>query len=307
MDSKILIATINWNGKDFITEMIDSLLPQMEETNSRLLVFDNGSEDGSDDLVEDKYGSSGMVSVYRNGENIGFGEAANRIMLDTECPLVVLVNTDTVLKPGCLKKLIQAIDSRPDVAFAGPKLLWPDGSLQPSRRDFPFPANLLLEHIPLLRKLTARFSKHDTGSYTDWLIGAMMVVRVKAFNEVGGFSKDFFFFHEETDLQYRLWIAGWKVWFEPACEVFHLEGASSRKKYGSRIYLRNIPGKLLFLSKHGTGYDVFSFKVLMTMLQIHRIIAGILFRRLAMNDIRFTRNYCLEAIQLLCHRKEKSQ
>ena len=72
MDNKVLIAAINWNGKDFITEMIDSLLPQMEKTNSRLLVFDNGSEDGSDDLVEDKYSSSGMVSVFRNGKNIGF-------------------------------------------------------------------------------------------------------------------------------------------------------------------------------------------------------------------------------------------
>lgn len=306
MGDTTLIAAINWNGKDFISEMIDSLLPQMEETDTRLLVFDNGSEDGSADLVEEKYSCTGIVTVYRNGENIGFGRAANKIICDSHCQTVVLVNTDTLLKPGCLSKLLQVLESRPEVAFAGPRLLWPDGTLQPSRRDFPFPGALLREHIPFIKKSTARFSAHDRGSYTDWLVGAMMAVRVEAFNEVGGFAEEFFFFHEETDLQYRLKEAGWRVWFEPAAEVFHLEGASSRKKYGSRISLRNIPGKLLFLKKHGTSFDVCLFRILMTQLQILRMTAGTVFHKLARNDIRFTPGYCREAVNLLWQGKENS-
>ncbi|MCD4707428.1 MAG: glycosyltransferase [Candidatus Sabulitectum sp.] len=302
MDDRSLIAAINWNGKNFITGMIDSLLPQMRETNTRLLVFDNGSEDGSADLVEENYSSTGIVSVYRNGENIGFGKAANRILSDAGCSTVVLVNTDTVLKPGCLRNLLLSLESRPEVAFAGPRLLWPDGNLQHSRRDFPFPGRLLLEHIPLLKNRTARFSAHDKGCYTDWLIGAMMAIRVKAFNDAGGFAEEFFFFHEETDLQFRLKEIGWKVWFEPSAEVFHIEGASSSQKYGSRIYLRNIPGKLLFLEKHGKPADIISFKILMTLLQIQRVMAGRIFRKLAIADVRFTSGYCREAIQLLWYK-----
>ena len=306
MSDRVLIAAINWNGRDFITGMIDSLLPQIKKAGTRLLIFDNGSSDGSADLVEDKYSGTGIVSVFRNGENIGFGRAAGRIIEDADCATVVLVNTDTILRPGCLENLLTSLESRPDVAFAGPRLLWPDGTLQSSMRDFPFPGKLLLEHIPVLRKLTAKYSPHDKGRYADWLVGAMMAIRVEAFNEVGGFAEEFFFFHEETDLLYRFATAGWKVWFEPSAEVFHLEGASSRQKYGRRVYLRHIPGKLLFLKRHGTRLDVFSFKLMMTLLQAGRMITGRLFGKLAESDVRYTACYCTEAIRLLWCRQEVS-
>ena len=306
MVNTTLVAAINWNGKNFIADMIDSLLPQLEETNTKLLVFDNGSEDGSVELVEKLYGESELVTVYKNKTNIGFGKAANRILKETVCSTVVLVNTDTILKKGCLRNLLQAFHSKADVAFAGPKLLWPDGSLQPSKRGFPFPRVLVKEHIPLLKHKSKRFSKHDKGTYTDWLVGAMMAVRVKAFNEVGGFSSEFSFFHEETDLQFRLKKAGWKVWFEPSAEVYHLEGASSRQRYGSKVFLGNIPGKILFLRKHGTPLDVLLFKYLMTILQIHRYIIGIFSKQLLIDDIRFTKNYCTEAIHIIWDGKEKN-
>ncbi len=304
MSDRAMIAAINWNGRDFITGMVDSLLPQMKEMETRLIVFDNGSEDGSDYLVEEKYSHTGMVEVYRNGENIGFGRAANRILADAGCSTVVLVNTDTVLRSHCLRNLLLSLESRPDVAFAGPRLLWPDGTLQSSQRDFPFAGKLLLEHIPILRQRTAKFSTHDRGRYVNWLVGAMMAIRVNAFNEIGGFAEEFFFFHEETDLQYRLWEAGWKVWFEPSAEVFHLEGASARQKYGRQVYLRHIPGKLLFLQRNGTRADVVSFKLLMTLLQIQRMMAGRLSGKLASSDIRYTSTYCREALQLLWRKRE---
>jgi len=299
MSDRTLIAAINWNGREFITGMIDSLLPQMKNTETRLLVFDNGSDDGSDDLVEKKYSNTGRVRVQRHGENIGFGRAANRIIAEAGCSTVVLVNTDTILRPDCLQNLLLPLESRPEVALVGPRLLWPDGSFQFSQRDFPFPGRLLLEHIPILRKRTAKFSSHDEAVYVDWLVGAMMAIRVKAFNEIGGFAEEFFFFHEETDLQYRLAEAGWKVWFEPSAEVFHLEGASARQKYGHRIYLRHIPGKLLFLQRHGTLVDIMSFKLLMTLLQVLRMMTGWLSGKLRASDVRYTAGYCREAIRLL--------
>jgi len=299
------VAAINWNGREFITAMIDSILPQLRETGTTLLVFDNGSNDSSADLIEEKYHQSGIVDVYRNMENIGFGKAANRIISGATSPYVVIVNTDTVLLPGCLQNLLVSLESRPEVAFAGPKLLWPDGSLQPSRRDFPFPGKLLLENTPLLRKLTAKHSAHSEGAYTDWLVGAMMAIRVKAFNESGGFKEEFLFFHEETDLQFRLRKSGWKVWFEPSAEVIHLEGASSSQLYGSSVYLQHIPGKLMFLETHGTRADVASYKLLMTILQLHRMLIGKLSAKLAASDIRFTEKYCREAIRLLWSQGER--
>ena len=300
MAGNALVAAINWNGRDFILQMIDSLLPQLEETGSCLLVFDNGSTDGSADLVESRYAGNNLVEVQRNSENIGFGRAANRIIGNSGKPVVVLVNTDTVIRPGCLRTLLSCMEKHPEVAFAGPRLLWPDGSLQPSKRDFPFPCKLVQENLPILRRSTAKYSSHDESGYTDWLIGAMMAVRSEPFIRTGGFSEDFFFFHEETDLQYRLREHGWKVWFESSAEIVHIEGGSCRQMFGDLAWLQHIPGKLIFLQKNGNSIDVILYRLFMSMLQLQRMITGLLPGH---RDLRWNRNYCMEALVLLWKRK----
>jgi GT2 family glycosyltransferase len=291
-----LVAAVNFNGGEFLMPMVRSLLPQLGETGSRLLLFDNCSSDGSADAVEEAFRSSGLVTIERNPSNIGFGRAANLIINRCDCPVAVLVNTDTVVLPGCLGRLLACMDAHPDTAFAGPKLLWPDGSLQSSKRDFPFPLNLARENVPLLRRRTAKYSNHLESGYTDWLVGAMMAVRTAPFRAVGGFSEKYVFFHEETDLQFRLRKRGWRVWFEASAEVVHIGGASTQQVFGGMSMLQQIPGKLLFLQCHGKPSDVFLYRVLMTALQLRRYCAGILPGK---RDLRWSRDYIRRALGLL--------
>jgi len=299
MTDGALVAAINLNGGGFILPMVESLLPQLAETGSSLLLFDNSSSDGSADRVEETFGSGGLVSVERNTSNIGFGRAANRIINRCDNSVVVLVNTDTVIMPGCLKKLLTCMDEHPEAAFAGPKLSWPDGTLQSSKRDFPFPLNLVRENIPFLRKGTAKHSNHRESGYADWLVGAMMAVRTAPFREMGGFSEEFMFFHEETDLQYRLSEHGWRVWFEASAEVMHIGGASTPQVYGGMSMLQHIPGKLVFLERHGRPCDAALYRILMTALQISRYATGLLPGK---RDIRWNREYIGRALRLLWHR-----
>src|SRR6056297_758661 len=209
--------------------MVESLLPQLRETGSRLVFFDNASDDGSEDLVEERFGGTGLVEVVRWGENLGFAGAANLMMGRLSEDVVVLANTDTVFLPKSLAVLLKTLDRRPDAGLAGPRLLWPEGGLQPSMRDFPFVRNLLLEHFPLLGRFSARRRPHTAPRQTDWLVGAVMAIRMEAFRDAGGFDTDFFFYHEETELQLRMRSRGWEVWFEPCAEVIHVEGGSARQ------------------------------------------------------------------------------
>ena len=293
-----VVLTINWNGREFVEDMVESLLPQLAETGSRLVFFDNASDDGSDDLVEERFGSTGLLEVVRWGENLGFAGAANLVMGRLGEDVVVLANTDTVFLPGSLAALLKTLDRRPDAGLAGPRLLWPEGGLQPSMRDFPFARNLVLEHLPLLGRLSARRRPHTAARQTDWLVGAVMAIRMEAFREAGGFDTDFFFYHEETELQFRMRSRGWEVWFEPGAEVVHVEGGSARQKYGRMTYLRYIPAKLRFLRKHSGRAGTASFRLLMTALQLGRLVLGGTVPRLR-RDVRYTPEYCRRALRLV--------
>jgi GT2 family glycosyltransferase len=146
-------------------------------------------------------------------------------------------------------------DGRPRAAVVGPRLLNPDGTLQRSVRGFPSLWRLATEYF-FLRKLAPRTRAlnafyaggfdHDEEREAEVVMGACMLVRRDAIDEVGLLDEDFFLFSEETDWCYRFRQAGWKVLFFPGAECVHVRGAS----HGGRLYRENLLGHLRFLRKH---------------------------------------------------------
>jgi len=134
-----------------------------------------------------------------------------------------------------------------------------------------------------------------------------MVFRKKIFLESGGFDEDFFFYHEETELQYRLTLAGHPSVFVPKAEVIHIEGASARKMFGRETYLKYIQAKIKFLRKHGYTGSIVLFRLFMGLLQGCRLVAGLLCPSRTRRDIRYTVPYCRKAFKELfgCNRQEK--
>jgi len=294
-----IVVTLNWNGREVLPAMIRSLSQQLPELGGRLLVFDNASTDGSDDLVEEEFGDKTWFSIVRSDVNLGFAAGANEAIAGLTEEVIVLANSDTVFRPGSLLALLQGMERHPEAGLVGPRLLWPDGTLQQSQRDFPFPGPLMAEHIPFLGRYTAKSSSHDTERRVDWMVGAVMTLRRRAFEEVGGFDESYFFYHEETDLQYRLYEKGWESWFIPSSLVVHVEGAAARQKFGRETYLRYIPEKIRFISKHGTPGAATIFRIYMLALQMTRALLGLVIPVKRRSDIRFTLPYCLKAMRLL--------
>jgi len=203
-------------------------------------VVDNASNDGSDQLVERQFP---WVRLIRNARNVGFGAAHNQVLQTAKGRFWLILNADAAPKNGSLQKLRDYLDANPRVAVAGPKLRYPDGGVQPSRRRFPTRATLFLESTQLqrfwpnnavLRRYYIQDRSDDEPQDVDWLVGACLCVRAAAAQDVGLLDERFFMYSEELDWCRRFRAAGWRVRYVPSAEVVHLEGASSRLDLAAR-------------------------------------------------------------------------
>jgi GT2 family glycosyltransferase len=240
------------------------------------VVVDNGSGDGTVELVRSRFPDVDVVESENRGLaagwNIGIRRAASRYVL--------LLNSDAWLVGDALGRLVTFADRRPEAAVVAPRLLNQDGSLQRSVRGFPTLWRLATEYF-FLRKLAPRSPvlngfyaggfDHDEVREAEFVMGACMLVRRSAIDQVGLLDEDFFLFSEETDWCYRFRRAGWQVLFFPGAECVHVGGAS----HGGRLYRENLRGHLRFLRKHrGRRYAERARRLLLLSLRLR----GRLFR-----------------------------
>jgi GT2 family glycosyltransferase len=202
-------------------------------------------------FVRDRYPDVRVIE----SENRGLAAGWNIGIAETDSRWVLLLNADAWLSDGALRRLVDFADSRPRAAVVGPRLRNPDGTLQRSVRGFPTLWRLATEYF-FLRKLAPRSSAlnafyaggfdHDEVHEAEFVMGACLLIRRDAIDEVGLADEDFFLFSEETDWCYRFHQAGWGVLFFPGAECTHVLGAA----HGGRLYRENLRGHLLFLTKH---------------------------------------------------------
>jgi N-acetylglucosaminyl-diphospho-decaprenol L-rhamnosyltransferase len=203
-------------------------------------VVDNASNDGTVEIVQTEFP---WVSVIGNQVNKGFGAAHNQALRAAKGRYWLVFNSDAVPTAGALRTLVDFMDANPDVAVAGPKLRYPDGAVQSSRRRFPTPMTLLFESTQLqrfwpdnarLRWYYVEDRSADEPQDVDWLVGACLCVRGAAVAQVGLFDERFFMYSEELDWCRRFRAAGWRVSYVPSAEVTHQEGGSSRADFAAR-------------------------------------------------------------------------
>jgi len=216
------------------------------------VVVDNESTDGTVPLVRERFPD---VRVLER-ENRGLAAGWNAGIRATDRPYVFILNADAWLARGdSLDTLVDVADAHPRAAVVGPRLRFPDGRLQRSVRGFPTPWRIATEYLflrklaPTSRALNAFYGAgfdHASERQADFVMGAAMLVRRQAIDEVGLLDEQFFLFSEETDWCYRFVRAGWEVLFTPAAEVVHVYGAV----HGGRMFQENIRGQLRFLLKH---------------------------------------------------------
>jgi hypothetical protein len=238
---------VSYNAAPWIERPLESL----RGTGAEVIVVDNGSSDGTVDIVREKFPQARVVEQ----ENRGFGAGNNAGMRLGSGRYFLLLNPDAWLAEGALERLVAFADEHPEAAVVGPRLLNPDGSLQRSVRGDPTPWRLATEYFflrkvaPRTHALNALFGAgfdHESVREADYLFGACLLVRREAVDSVGGFDEEFFLMSEEVDWAYRFRQAGWKVLFYPEAEVYHVVGASLNPAKFQEI----VRGHLQFLRKH---------------------------------------------------------
>ena len=231
----ISIIIVNWNTKELLRNCIASVAETVRGLSYEVIVVDNASSDGSVAMLRDQFPG---VIVLENPENRGFGAANNRAMRIMKGRYALLLNSDAVLCEDALKRLFSFMESHPEAGMACGQLLHKDGSKQNSIAGFPRLLTLLM-NVSLLECLfPARFPSkrhnHEGPLEVDSCIGACLMVRKAAIDEVGMFDERYFFFFEETDWALQMRRAGWKSFHIPEARIYHLQGQSIGQSIRSR-------------------------------------------------------------------------
>jgi GT2 family glycosyltransferase len=224
-DMKAAVIVLSWNGAGYLPGCLDALLGQQGAA-ANLLVVDNGSADGSAELVRERYPA---VRLAENGRNLGFSAGMNvgmRLLRESAEPpeVVVLLNQDTLVAPDWLEAILAPLEQDRRIGAVGCKIYYPDGRTLQHAGAWLDPGRAVPHH----------YGHHelDVGQYdqpraVEYVTGAAVALRMRALDEVGlfdeGYSPAYF---EEIDLCWRLRRAGYLVHYAPAATLRHDESSS---------------------------------------------------------------------------------
>ena len=280
--SELAVVVVTYNSAATILACLRSI--GTDGVTAEIVVLDNASTDGTVDLIRREFPA---VRLIASSSNAGFGCGCNRAWRETRAPYVLLLNPDAQLQPGAALALLEFARARPRAGLVGPRLLNPDGTLQHSCFRFP---NLRMVQTGLFFDLpidSPRNGRYPEADY-EWarpvehLLGACLLVRRAAVEQIGLLDEGFFMYFEETDLCYRMQAAGWQNWYTPSATALHV-GAHSTSRDPERMSAIFFQSQARFWRKHYPWRQQVALKCL-TILGLGvwsaRTLRGLLCRRI---------------------------
>lgn len=233
--SGLTIIILNFNSKKLIHNCLISLNKVQNEVDFDVIVVDNGSTDGSPEMVEKEF--PWVKKVIRNNKNLGFAAGNNTALRNVDTEFVLLLNPDTIVYPRTLRVVLDYIKNHHDVGAATCRVELPNGKLDYScHRGFPTPWNAFC-YFSGLSKLfpKSKFFSGYSATYKDMikiheidaLTGAFAFIRTSAGRNVGWLDEDYFWNGEDIDFCYKLKMDGWKIVYIPSVKIIHYKGSSS--------------------------------------------------------------------------------
>lgn len=235
----LVVVIVNWNARDLLTACLASLPAASEGLSVHTILVDNGSSDGSPQVVERMFP---YVELIRSQENLGFSRANNRALLPyVKCSnYFLLLNPDTVLSQEAFRNMIDFMEANPSAGVVGCKIVTPQGTLDwACKRGYITPSVLFCKALGLDRL----FSKSPWfGRYhlthldenqiheVDSVVGAFMMIRRNCLETIGLLDESYFIYGEDVDYCYRAKAQGWKIFYVPTAIVVHHKGQSTRKR-----------------------------------------------------------------------------
>jgi len=196
------------------------------------------------------------VEALENPRPLGFSANVNLGLARTGGDAVLVANPDAVAEQGAVAALRAFMAGRDRCGIAGPRMLFPDGRPQPSRRRFPTVGGTLVRRTPLRKVVHLQHHYHldepdpQEPVQADWMLGGFLLLRREMLDELGGFDPAFRLYGEDIDLQYRAMLAGWERWYVPSAIVRHEHKAETDRRWLTRRTLWHWRGILRFVRKH---------------------------------------------------------
>jgi GT2 family glycosyltransferase len=264
--SEISVIVVSWNARDHLRDCLVSVRESGSPLVREIIVVDNASTDGSPEMVAAEFPD---VTLIRSARNLGFAKGNNVGLAAASGSWLALVNSDVIVHPNCLRRLLEFLREHDDVGLVGPKVLGRDGQLQRTCRKLPtlwntacraFALDNLFSRWPLFSGREMRHWSQDSEADVEVLSGCFWMARGAAVERVGQLDERFFFYAEDVDWCKRFWDAGWKVVFVPKATATHFGGGSSARaplRYSvemlraNRAYWRKhhgLAGQVAFLS-----------------------------------------------------------
>lgn len=256
----VSVIIVSWNTRDLLDACLASIYRQTRRISFEVWVVDNGSSDGTPEMLRAKYP---QVNLLEPAENLGFARANNLALRASRGRYVLFLNPDTELHSDVIMDFCEKMDGDASIGMMGCLLTGGDGKTQLTcAATFPGPWNNLCQGL-FLHRLVKRFPRlwffssrslehwdHMTAREVDCISGAFMFCRGELVRSLGGFDEAYFMYGEDLDLCYRVVKTGYKILFDPSHSVTHYGGESASARPGFIPRREQYRANLMYLKKH---------------------------------------------------------
>ncbi|MBO7045540.1 MAG: glycosyltransferase family 2 protein [Prevotella sp.] len=243
---KLSIITVNYNGLKDTCELIDSI-PFNDDM--EVIVIDNASQEDEATAIQQKYP---QIKVIKSKKNLGFAGGNNLGIKEAKGRYIYLVNNDTIFKDFNTQALIDRLESSSKIGVVCPKIrfAWGNNPIQ-------FTGYTPLSNVTIRNK-SIGFGEEDHGQYdiphsTPYAHGAAMMLKREVIDKVGMMPECFFLYYEELDWSMMITRAGYEIWYEPACTIYHKESQATGQNSPLRTYYIT-KNRLLLVKRNWAGF-----------------------------------------------------
>jgi GT2 family glycosyltransferase len=259
---ELSIIIPSFNTKDILKSCLDSIIQNTAGLNYEIILVENGSKDGSLQMIQRYKKKSKRVRLVNARKNLGFGRANNIGAIKSKGEYLLFLNSDTIITDNALRESVDIIKSRKDVGVFSCRLLNSDLSVQESGGHFPNLFNLFawqlgIDDLPLIGNLVPSFhphrSQYDKNKSFDWVTGAFMIVPRNVFMLAGMYDKNIFMYTEEMELSFRIAKLGYKTLSVKKPSIIHLGKASGGSELAITSEVQNM---IYFWHKHKPSWQL---------------------------------------------------
>jgi len=269
----VSVVIVNFNGVAVLSPCLKSLV-LTDYPNFDIIVVDNGSSDGSVNVLEEfRRQSEKRITVIKNSCNMGFAEANNIGVKSSSCKYVALLNNDTVVDENWLRTLVNTLEENPGIG-AVQSLLLKNADVVDSVGAAMDIFGTACDIVVPFYQLSLYRSQNEIFS----ACAASMLVRKDLFERVGGFDSKFFAYFEDVDLSWRIRLNGYRIVIDVTSIVYHFRGTTSKKFKGNLFDFHLYKNQIAMLIKNHSLKCLVMVTPIVCLLYLFRVANGVMKR-----------------------------